>query len=111
MEEGRYTSRKRKRASTREEEIRRLEDELELVRLSMEELRVEIKGNEVPGMEHEVEKDSLKIPVREIEESSVKHIFMKFEESVVIDVPSVEEAITTKFSKSPNKILIAKYKS
>ena len=40
MEEGRSTSRKRKRETTRAEEIMRLEDELELVRHSMEELKV-----------------------------------------------------------------------
>ena len=40
--------------------IMRLEDELELVRLSMEELRVDIQDDEVPGKEHETEKE---IPV------------------------------------------------
>ena len=35
MEEGRTTSRKRKRAKSREDEVRRLEEELEEVRASM----------------------------------------------------------------------------
>ena len=46
MEEGNTTAstaRKRKIAGTNEEKIRRLDEELELVRISMEKLRMEIK--------------------------------------------------------------------
>ena len=60
MEEGRSTSRKRKRETTRAEEIMRLEDELELVRHSMEELKVEIKNDEVTEVSGD-EKDAEKI--------------------------------------------------
>ena len=49
MEEGKSTSRKRKRECNKEEEIRRLEDELELVRINMVELSMEIKVDGVPG--------------------------------------------------------------
>ena len=46
MEAGRPTSKKRKRAISREDEARRLEEELEDVRISMLELRVELEGDE-----------------------------------------------------------------
>ena len=46
IEAGRTTYKKRKRARSREDEARRLEEELEDVRISMMELRVELEGDE-----------------------------------------------------------------
>ena len=90
----------------------RLEDELELVRHSMEELKVEIKNDEVSevsGDEKDAEKDSLRIPTVEIEASPVKNIILKLEESLVIDVSDAKKTDAKKFVKSPIKILIEKY--
>ena len=69
MEEGRSTSKKRKRAESREDEIRRLEDEMKQDRLSVDELRMEIK-------EEDVTKDSLKIPAVKVEKSPIKDIYL-----------------------------------
>ena len=106
MEEGRSTSRKRKRARSREDEVRRLEEELEEVRASMEELRVELKEEEIAS------KDSLKIPALRVEISPVKDMITKFEEKLVMKVPSDEVCQIIKLEKSPSlKILIDKYEN
>ena len=70
---GRSTSRKRKQSITREEEVKRLEDELEQVRLSMEELWMEIKEEGVHGKT--IKKET---PVVETEWSPVKNIIVQF---------------------------------
>ena len=51
MEEGRTTSRKRKRAKSREDEVRRLKDELEEVRACMKEFIVELKDDDLASKE------------------------------------------------------------
>ena len=70
----------------------------------MEELRVELKEEEISS------KDSLKIPALRVEISPVKDMITKFEEKLVMKVPSVEVCPNIKFEKSPSlKILIDMY--
>ena len=111
MEEGRSTSRKRRKETTRAEEIMRLEDELELVRHSMEELEVEIKNEKVSGSEKDAEKDSLRIPAVDIEVSPVRNIISNFEESLVISLSDAKKTDAKKLGKSTLKLLIDKYEN
>ena len=109
MEAGRPASKKRKRSISREDEARRLEDELEDVRVSMMELRVELEGDEELK-----KKDSLKIPAEQSQlKSPVKEIVVMFEELNVNvrTVDDVEKHTAVDFEKSPLKLLIGKYEN
>ena len=71
------------------QKVMRLEEELEMVRLSMEKWKLEIRNDEVYevlGDQTDAEKDSLKIRTVVIETSPVRNIILKFEESLVIGV-------------------------
>ena len=70
MEDGSQTSRKRKRETSREEEIMRLEEELNQVRTSLEEWKLDVKNVRAGSNNHE-EKDSLKTPEITVTKSPV----------------------------------------
>ena len=107
LEEEETASKKRKRDKTREEEIMRLEEELEVVRKCMEELTVEIELCK-PGKV--VEKDSLMIPDVVVESSPVEDKIKKFEKNdELISDLKIQNAI--KPAKSPVRILINKYEN
>lgn len=104
------TTRKRKRGGTKEDEVRRLEEELELIMISMEELDMGSRLDGMPDLDGD-KKDSLNVPVsnRRMETSPVRRIISKFEES--LRIVTVNEVPNAKFEKSPIKILIEKYEN
>ena len=89
----------------------RLEEELEQVRLSMEECQLEIKDDAMPGNEVDNAKDSLKIPTVVISPSPVKYMILKFEEILVFNISEVKKTDAGQIVKSPVKLLIEKYVS
>ena len=120
MEDGSQTSRKRKRETSREEEIMRLEEELNQVRTSLEEWKLDVKNVRAGSNNHE-EKDSLKTPEITVTKSPVKDMILKFEEKLasnITDMKRHEPNITNMkkhepkiMVKSPIKLLIEKYGS
>ena len=110
MEDGSQTSRKRKREASRAEEIMRLEEELNQVRISLEEWQLEAK-DEMTGNKPNEEKDSLKIQEIIITKSPVKDMILKFEENLASNITDMKKSNSKSMVKSPIKLLIEKYGS
>ena len=110
MEDGSQTSRKRKREASRAEEIMRLEEELNQVRISLEEWQLEAK-DEMTGSKPNEEKDSLKIQEIIITKSPVKDMILKFEENLASNITDMKKSNSKIMVKSPIKLLIEKYGS
>ena len=89
MEDGSQTSRKRKRETSREEEIMRLEEELNQVRTSLEEWKLDVKNVRAGSNNHE-EKDSLKTPEITVTKSPVKDMILKFEEKLASNITDMK---------------------